>query len=223
MPLSDDSAGLVQTRPPVAVYIARHAQTASNLANLYAGRGQDPLTAEGRRQAEELADRLVANRISEVWTSEIARALETAGIVAARLGLTLKRDPRLNEMLLGPWEGLTEVEVEERYPDAYRLWNERPDQLRVGGRETLTAVLDRALGVVANAARAPAPVLLVTHVALVRVVALRVLGVHLTHYKAVPVPNAEVLAVDLARRDVRRLGADTSLREELALSGVGAA
>jgi broad specificity phosphatase PhoE len=221
MPSTNRSQDVATPGAVAHVYIARHGQVPANCRGLYAGRSGEPLTEEGRRQAEALSERVSGCGIAEVWTSEIARAVETAEIVGARLGVPMRRERRLNEMLLGSWEGLTEEEVADRFPDQFWLWNERPDQLCVEGRETLAMVAERAQAVVSEAALGSRPVLLVTHVALVRVVALRILGLPLGRYKAVAVPNGEVMMVGPAAGTVRRLGTGHSLREELAPAGAG--
>jgi probable phosphoglycerate mutase len=223
MPWTDDPLGVEHAHLGATVYVARHGEIDANRRRLYSGRSAEGLTDEGLRQAIGLAGRLAGRGIAEVWTSEMVRAMETATIAGAGLGVPVRRDPRLNEMLLGAWEGLTECEVAERFPDHWSLWQERPDQLVLPGRERLKDVLARAQAVVADAARAQAPVLLVTHVALVRVLALRALGLPLALYKSVRVPNAEVMVFDVPARQVRRLEAGESLREELAASGVGEA
>ena len=45
------------------------------------------LTPRGRRQAAELAEALAGRRVAQVWTSTRARAVQTAEIVAAALGV----------------------------------------------------------------------------------------------------------------------------------------
>ena len=45
------------------------------------------LTALGRRQAADLAEEIAGRRVAHVWTSTLARAVQTGEIVAARLGV----------------------------------------------------------------------------------------------------------------------------------------
>jgi broad specificity phosphatase PhoE len=128
-------------------------------------------------------------------------------------------------MALGPWEGLTEAEVSQRYPVEYHNWITRPDDLRVSGRETLQDVAARMASAVREAESLDVPVLLVTHVALIRVAVLRVLGWPLNRYKQIDVPNATVFAMRSQGGDVRRLdgclqstiepGQDTSLESSV--------
>src|SRR2546425_262243 len=80
-----------------------------------------------------------------------------------------------SEMQLGPWEGLTETQVAQGYPNAHALWCTLPDRLVLEGRETLGALAERVNAAVGDAAHEPHPVLLMTHVAPIRVVMLAVL------------------------------------------------
>src|SRR5262249_57811378 len=63
---------------------------------------------------------LVGRGIDLVLSSDLQRASETAELVAARLGLPVELDPRLREVDVGEWSGLTSAEVEERFPEGYR-------------------------------------------------------------------------------------------------------
>jgi len=200
------------------VLVARHGEVVSNGLRRYAGGSSEPLTERGAHQAVALAALVAEQGIREVWTSEVARAVQTAQIVSARLGVPLRRDPRLNEMILGPWEGLTEEEVERQFPEAYRLWNQRPDQLVLAGRETLMALARRVVPALEDAGRAEGAVLCVTHVAPVRVAALSVLRLPLSRYKGLPVPNGECFRFDLGCRSVERM-AGGCLAVELARLG----
>jgi len=82
------------------MYLARHGQTMFNV--IYGETRKDPglvdppLTDEGKRQAEALGRDLVGHDIARIVASPYTRALETAGIVAGRLGLavTIETDVR---------------------------------------------------------------------------------------------------------------------------------
>jgi broad specificity phosphatase PhoE len=200
-----------------ATFMARHGETHSNRVGRYAGRSSESLSDAGRRQMADLASRLAAYGVGEVWTSEIARAQQSAEIVAHALGLPIRVDDRLNEIVMGPWEGLTEAQIATRFPDAYALWQTRPDSVRLDGRETLEHVASRVLAVLRETVPRPRPVLLITHVAPLRTAVLEVLGVSLRYYKRVGVSNAECIIVDYNARDVRRLGASRPLRDELGI------
>lgn len=201
------------------LYLVRHGRTESNLISRYAGRSPEPLTADGRKQVAELGERLRCAGIQVIRSSEVRRAMETAEVLSGALGVPVVPDSRLNEMLMGPWEGLTESEVARRYPAAYRLWLQRPDQVRLDGRESLTDLAQRVELALRDTDAGPPHKLAVTHVALIRVMVLGILGLPLRLYKAVRVDNADCLVVDPRKREITRLGTSSSLRDEIGGAG----
>lgn len=85
----------------------RHGETDWNAAGRLQGHTDRPLNEYGRRQAREVAERLANDGVGVVYASDLARARETAEIIAARLGLEVVLDPDLREKNWGNWEGLT--------------------------------------------------------------------------------------------------------------------
>ena len=59
------------------------------------------LTAAGRRQAARLAESLARRKVARVWSSDSSRAVQTAEIVAARLGVDVAVRKPLREVDLG--------------------------------------------------------------------------------------------------------------------------
>jgi broad specificity phosphatase PhoE len=204
--------------PVTLAYLARHGQTESNLLRRYGGSSSESLTDAGRAEMRRLATRLGASGIAEIRTSEVTRARESADVIGRVVGVPVRVDARLNEMRLGPWEGLIEDEVAARFPEAYTVWHTVPDRLTMDGRETLDEVAARVAAAVRDAAQRPAPVLLMTHVAPIRVAVLNALGLPLALYKHVPVPNGTCVIIHRVQGEVYRLGEARSLREELSLA-----
>ena len=87
--------------------LVRHGETDWNAEGRLQGHTDRPLNDYGRRQATELAQRLAGKGADAIYTSDLARAMETAQILGARLGLTVVVDPDLREKNWGTWEGLT--------------------------------------------------------------------------------------------------------------------
>ena len=87
--------------------LVRHGETDWNAEGRLQGHTDRPLNEYGRRQARELAGRLADEQVDAVYASDLARARETAEIVAGRLGLPVAIDPDLREKNWGTWEGLT--------------------------------------------------------------------------------------------------------------------
>ncbi|MFJ8346346.1 bifunctional RNase H/acid phosphatase [Streptomyces sp. NPDC094153] len=154
---------------PATFVLLRHGETPLTPQKRFSGSGgTDPsLSDVGREQAEKVAAALARRgTVQAVVSSPLARTRETAGIVAARLGLDVTVEEGLRETDFGAWEGLTFGEVSERYPDDLNAWLVSPDAAPTGGGESFatTAVRIAAARDELVAAHAGRTVLLVTHV-----------------------------------------------------------
>src|SRR5262249_37092098 len=102
-----------------SVYLARHGQTAYNHEGRFQGQQAGPLDDTGREQAHELAERAAGYGFLALWCSPLLRARETADIVAARIGLTPREDPRLMETDAGDWTDMSFADVRARWPEQF--------------------------------------------------------------------------------------------------------
>ncbi|WP_309062924.1 bifunctional RNase H/acid phosphatase [Streptomyces sp.] len=155
--------------PPATFVLLRHGETPLTPQKRFSGSGgSDPsLSDVGREQAEKAAAALARRgTVQAVVSSPLARTRETAGIVAARLGLEVTVDEGLRETDFGAWEGLTFAEVRERHPDDLNAWLSSPDAEPTGGGESFAATATRVAATRDKlvAAYAGRTVLLVSHV-----------------------------------------------------------
>jgi broad specificity phosphatase PhoE len=88
---------------PANLVVARHGDT-EYVDKVFSDEG-GTLTRTGRAQAANLAEELADRRISHVWCSDIARAVQTAEIVAARLGVGVTTRTGLREINVGDLHG----------------------------------------------------------------------------------------------------------------------
>ncbi|MGW7276768.1 bifunctional RNase H/acid phosphatase [Streptomyces sp. NPDC054844] len=154
---------------PATFVLLRHGETPLTPQKRFSGSGgSDPsLSSVGREQAEKVAASLARRgTIQAVVASPLARTRETAGIVAARLGLEVAVEEGLRETDFGAWEGLTFAEARERYPDDLDAWLSSPDAEPTGGGESFAATGARVAATRDKLAAAYAgrTVLLVSHV-----------------------------------------------------------
>ncbi|MFE9054619.1 bifunctional RNase H/acid phosphatase [Streptomyces mutabilis] len=154
---------------PATFVLLRHGETPLTPQKRFSGSGgSDPsLSAAGREQAEKVAASLARRgTIQAIVTSPLARTRETAGIIAARLGLEVTVEEGLRETDFGAWEGLTFGEVRERHPDDLTAWLSSPDAEPTGGGESFAATGARVAAARDKLVRAYAgrTVLLVSHV-----------------------------------------------------------
>ncbi len=145
------------------VLLVRHGETDWNRENRFQGHADPPLNARGWAQAAEVAERLAAEPVDAVYSSPLRRALETAEVVAARLGLAVEQAEGLREIDVGEWQGLTREEVADRYPAAFARWLDLgPGWERGETYDELTTRVLRELRSIA-ARHAGARVVAVTH------------------------------------------------------------
>jgi 2,3-bisphosphoglycerate-dependent phosphoglycerate mutase len=102
------------------ILLVRHGETDWNRERRWQGHADRPLNETGRAQARALAEELADDPPDAVYSSDLGRASETAQIVADRLGLAVTFDPRLREVDVGEWSGMTAAEVELSFPEAMR-------------------------------------------------------------------------------------------------------
>ncbi|MFE0918016.1 bifunctional RNase H/acid phosphatase [Streptomyces nigra] len=166
---------------PATFVLLRHGETPLTPQKRFSGSGgSDPaLSAAGREQAERVGAALARRgTVQAIVSSPLARTRETAGIVAARLGLDVTVEEGLRETDFGAWEGLTFGEVRERYPDDLTAWLADPEARPTGGGESFAATADRVAAARDKliAAYAGRTVLLVTHVTPIKTLVRLALG-----------------------------------------------
>lgn len=145
--------------------LIRHAQSEHHIRGLTGGWTDTPLSALGRAQASALADRcrrtLASERPLALFSSDLARAAQTAAYLAAALGVECQLEPALREFNTGAAAGLT-------HDAARRI--ERPrtepalDWVPYQGAESWRAMTERVFAGMARIDRAcPATAVVVTH------------------------------------------------------------
>jgi broad specificity phosphatase PhoE len=139
------------------ILLARHGETDWNLERRVQGHSDTPLNETGRAQARALAETVADVTFDAIYSSDLARAQETARIVAESKGLEVTAVPDLRERNFGTWEGLTDQKILERFPDARSgSWGDGET------KEEMTARVLAALQQIATA-HPDGRVLVVTH------------------------------------------------------------
>ena len=165
------------------ILLVRHGDTELNSAERYWGRNDIKLSATGLRQAERLRERLAAERISTVYSSDLKRTLVTAEIIASRHRLRVITCAELREINFGQLEGLTFGEISQLYPEVANLWAERSPNLEYPGGESLTEFNDRVSNFVGRLEKhaEEETVLIVSHSGVLRTLICQLLGMELRY------------------------------------------
>lgn len=159
--------------------LLRHGQTAWNLEGRAQGHTDVDLDGTGRAQAAAVAPYIARYAPSRLWSSDLARARQTAEAVAAATGLVVRTDARLREFDVGERAGLTVAEFAERYPEAHESWRSGHITGHVPGAETIQQIIDRmvpALREIWDAIEPGTTTVVVSHGACLRVALAAFLG-----------------------------------------------
>lgn len=158
--------------------LVRHGATSATAENRFSGASGVELSAEGRAQVAQLAERLSSEKIAAIYASPLSRTIETAEILAKAHRVPVEKRDGLKEISHGRWEGLTRAEVEERFPGEYPAWDADPFTFAPVGGESGLAVLARALPVIREivVAHEGQRVLVVSHKATLRLLISSLLG-----------------------------------------------
>jgi probable phosphoglycerate mutase len=198
-----------QAHPMQVVHLVRHGRTAWNVQRRVMGWLDEGVEPVARRDAEAVADGLAGEAVAAIVSSPLRRALQTAGPLAIRVGIEPRLDDRVGELRVGPWEGLTEAEIAERWPQEWRRWRNEPHTLALEGRETLGELNARVAAVLDEltcSSVASGAAVVFTHDAVVRAAVAWALGTGPEVYRHVEVANCSITTVrvlDGVRRLVR--------------------
>ncbi len=130
------------------MFLVRHGATRNNVARppKLQGLGEDiGLSDEGRSQAERTARMLADQNISRAFSSPLARAIETASIIAQPHALVPTPIEPLHEVDVGRWDGCSWVDIQRDEPEAYDHFVTDPATYGYAGGENLTQVQTRVI------------------------------------------------------------------------------
>ncbi len=127
----------------IRLLLVPHAETDWSVEQRYAGHADIPLNARGWGQAAALALELARERIDAVQSSDLRRARETAMTIAGMRGLAVQSDPRLRELHVGAWQGLTVEEIQRRQPETLAAWMADASNEGPPGGESLAELAGR--------------------------------------------------------------------------------
>lgn len=102
------------------ILLIRHGETFWNKEHRMQGQHDSPLTPLGLQQARSLAARLKGLTFTALYSSDLGRAHQTARCIADATGHEVVTDVSLRERCFGIFEGLTNREIEARYPEEYQ-------------------------------------------------------------------------------------------------------
>lgn len=182
------------------LYLVRHGETEWSANGKHTGLTDLPLTRRGEDAARVLRDRLAEISFTEVITSPLKRARNTAALAGFE---NAALEPDLMEWNYGDYEGVTTPEIRETVPD-WTVWT-HPSP----GGESADDVATRLDRVVARVRAADGPVLAFGHGHAMRALAARWVGLSVDHgqYWTLDTATVSVLGDDRGTRVIHRWNA----------------
>lgn len=182
------------------LWLVRHGQTDWNFAGRWQGQSPaaPPLNGVGLAQALALRDQLKGRQFSAVYSSDLLRARQTAGLLAEPLGMPVTLESRLREMDLGDWEGMFSSEIRTSFSRELEQRHWDPLHTPAPGGESPLQVAKRVLPAVDEIAlrHAGESVLIVAHGISLAVITCMAQGIPLEKlYEHIP-DNAMLVPVE---------------------------
>jgi len=128
---------MIKNSASTTLFAVRHGETEWNTIGRQQGHLNSPLSESGIRQAYAVAEGLSSKEIKVIYSSNLGRALQTATIIANRLGLNINLDSRLRERNLGILQGLTIDEFREQYPEENMKFRSNDPDYQLPGGESI--------------------------------------------------------------------------------------
>ncbi|MCF4967618.1 histidine phosphatase family protein [Nostoc sp. CMAA1605] len=120
------------------VIIVRHGQSTYNIERRIQGRTDvSTLTEKGRSDASKVGKALSNISFNAIYCSPLQRAKQTTEIIHSELtsdvgkSAVVQTSDQLLEIDLPLWEAMLTTEVEQQFAEDYRIWHERPDELKM--------------------------------------------------------------------------------------------
>jgi broad specificity phosphatase PhoE len=174
----------------VPVHLARHGRTHYNAEPRFQGQLDNPLDDTGRAQARALADVVARREWAALYASPLARAAETAAIVAERIGLQPVHDRRFAETDAGDWTDRPFAEIDAEDPEGLARFLSHDPTWRFPGGESFEEQRERVRAALEDVQAGPLPALVVCHGMTIRVA---LAALHGWEAMQVDVPNAALV------------------------------
>lgn len=127
----------------VRIYLVRHGETDLNKEKRFRGHADVSLNEDGVLQAAGAGRMLSGGGVSNIYSSPIPRAVQTATAMAVVTGARMETDDDFIDIDYGEWQGLGVAEVRERFPAEHAAWRADPSSFAFPGGDSIASVRNR--------------------------------------------------------------------------------
>ena len=127
------------------IYLIRHCESEGNACRRAQAQTDALVTRKGYGQIEALRQHFADKRIDAVYSSDTYRAVQTVEPIAKDRGLPVRVRFLLREITTGIWEDMAWGNIDQDYPEAHRVWLERPWDLITPGANSFQELSERVI------------------------------------------------------------------------------
>lgn len=181
------------------LYFIRHGRTEQNTEKRFQGHSDTDLDEMGLWQARRLARRMADYPIDAIYTSDLARAVQTAEPLAERFAIPAVARADLREIDVGSATGMTKAELLRQYPALFgEVWHRVPFPGGESYDETASRVSQAAREIAA--AHMGQCVAVITHGGAIRGAIAGLVGIPLPALAGLFVMNTSITCITIDRR-----------------------
>ena len=132
----------------VRIFLVRHGKSARHESPIYLGQSDVPLSDHGRHEAAKAGEKLkkLGACPKRIYSSDLCRASETAGIISEKLGgVPVILDKLFREMSMGSWDGELIEDIKMKFPGEYEKRGDDIRNYRAPGGENFYDLKSRVI------------------------------------------------------------------------------
>jgi probable phosphoglycerate mutase len=156
------------------------------------------LNAQGREEAGMLADALAGTRMDALYSSPLERTMETARVIAARVGIAVEEREAFGEVRFGEWTDASFAELDK--DPRWRAYNRFRSGTRAPWGEMMIEVQSRVVVEMERirAERPEATVAVVSHGDTIKAAVMHYAGIAMDFLQRIEISPASVSVVEIA-------------------------
>ncbi len=177
------------------IYLVRHGQTDWNKRKIIQGLANTiGLNETGKKQAISLSRYFANKHLSQIISSPLERAYQTAQIIAKEKNMKVFVDTHFKEIDYGIWSGKTGKEVKKMYPKEWEAFVNDPENFKFGKGESIKNFYRRvSMGI--ERLKNEGDILIVTHVNPIRVILSYILHIPIKNMYSIHIENCAVSGI----------------------------
>ncbi|MFT5194327.1 MAG: putative phosphomutase (TIGR03848 family) [Candidatus Promineifilaceae bacterium] len=163
------------------------------------------LNENGRQQAKDAAERLAHLPITTLYSSPVERCMETAQVLATKIGLEIVELPEVGEVRYGDWEG-KKIEDLAKLPE-WHVVQHAPSRHAFPGGESMRAVQTRMVDALESLAEKHGDEMIVVcaHADLIKMALAHYLGTHLDLFQRIVISPCSASVIMLGEKGLIRV------------------